>query len=305
MWFSRTPRDHTDAQGSALLGSRSPVSFGRSGLRVAGTVIPVRRGTGSAAALLFLGLAGATGWFMGGHYDTLRAAHGTFTNIGARAAGFPVASVDITGVKDLSKAEVLAASGIVPSGSLLTLDAADVRARLKALPLVAEATVRKLYPDKVAITITEREAFALWQQDGTISVVSGDGTVIDTLRDARFLNLPHVVGPGAQLRAKEYAQILDQVPELREQIRAGVLVSGRRWNIKLANGVEIKLPEIEPAMALKQLARLDREAKVLSKDIIAVDMRVPGRAAFRLTEEAGAARREDFEKRLPKIRGRA
>jgi cell division protein FtsQ len=162
-----------------------------------------------------------------------------------------------------------------------------------------------LYPDKVAITIVEREAFALWQQDGVISVVSADGTVIDVLRDARFLNLPHVVGAGAQMRAREYAQILDQVPEMREQIRAGVLVSGRRWNVKLASGVEVKLPEIDPASALKKLAQMDRDAKVLSKDIIGVDMRVAGRAAFRLSEEAGAARREDFEKRLPKIRGRA
>jgi cell division protein FtsQ len=305
MQLTRSSRDHADAQGPALLSSRAPVSFGRSGLRIGGKVIPVRRGYGSAAAFVFLGLTGVVGWVIGGHYDTLRSAHGTMSNIAARMAGFPVGSVDITGVKDLSKAEVLAASGIAPSGSLLTLDVNDVRAKLKALPLVAEATVRKLYPDKVAISIVEREAFALWQQDGVISVVSSDGTVIDGLRDARFLNLPHVVGPGAQMRAKEYAQILAQVPELREQIRAGVLVSGRRWNIKLANGVEIKLPEIEPAAALKQLAQLDREAKVLSKDIIAVDMRVPGRAAFRLTEEAGATRREDFEKRLPKIRGRA
>ena len=57
--------------------------------------------------------------------------------------------------------------------------------------------------------------------------------------------------------------------------------------------------------ALRRLVRLDREAQVLSKDIIAVDMRVPGRVSFRLTEEAAAARREHFDKTLPKIRGRA
>ncbi len=50
---------------------------------------------------------------------------------------------------------------------------------------------------------------------------------------------------------------------------------------------------------------LDRESQVLSKDIIAIDLRVPGRVAFRLTEEAAAARREHFEKTLPKVRGRA
>jgi hypothetical protein len=43
----------------------------------------------------------------------------------------------------------------------------------------------------------------------------------------------------------------------------------------------------------------------LSKDIIAVDLRIDGRVGFRLTEEAAAARIDDFAKRLPKIRGRA
>jgi hypothetical protein len=44
---------------------------------------------------------------------------------------------------------------------------------------------------------------------------------------------------------------------------------------------------------------------VLSKDILSVDLRAPGRVAFRLTEEAAQARREHFEKTLPKVKGRA
>ena len=267
--------------------------------------VTVRRGIGSAAALGFLGLMGFLGWQAGGNLDALRRIHGGFADIGARALGFPIRNVEIAGAKELSKEEILAASGMTPSGSLLFLDVAAVRANVKALPLVAEATVRKLYPDQVDIRIVEREAFALWQNDGIVSVVSSDGTVIDTLRERRYLKLPHVVGPGARLRVREYAEILEGVPELKAQIRAGVLVSERRWTLKLANGVDVKLPEERPVEALRQLVRLDREAQVLSKDILAVDLRVPGRVAFRLSEEAGAARREHFEKTLPKVRGRA
>jgi cell division protein FtsQ len=135
--------------------------------------------------------------------------------------------------------------------------------------------------------------------------VSVDGTVIDGLRDTRYLKLPHVVGPGARLRVKEYVEILENVPEFRSQIRAGVLVSERRWNLKLNNGVEVKLPEAAPADALRQLVKLDKESQVLAKDIIAVDLRIPGRVAFRLSEEAATARIDDFAKRLPKIKGRA
>lgn len=300
------PRAAERGLDAVFAGRRPPVGFGRTGLRIGRRRLPIRRGMGSAAALGFLAAMGFLGWQSGGHLDAMRRVHGSLADIGARTLGFPIRSVDITGVKELSKDEILAASGLAPSGSLLFLDVAAVRADVKALPLVAEATVRKLYPDRVEIAVKEREPYALWQQDGAIRVVSADGTVIDEhLRDKRYLKLPHVVGPGARLRVKDYAAILDGVPELRDQIRAGVLVSERRWTLKLVNGVDVKLPEEAPVEALKRLVRLDREAQVLAKDVIAIDLRVPGRIAFRLTEEAAAQRRDHFDKTLPKIRGRA
>jgi cell division protein FtsQ len=284
---------------------RGFLSFGRSGFRLGKRVIPAPRGAGIAAALVFLATAGVTGWHIGGHHEAMKQSQGGLRDIAARLVGFPVRLVDIAGTRELTKEEVLAASGLSPSHSLLFADLAEVRARVKALPLVAEATVRKLYPDRVNITVVEREPYALWQQDGVVKVVSVDGTVIDGLSDKRYLRLPHVVGPGARLRVKEYQDILDGVPELRGQIRAGVLVSERRWNLKLANGVDVKLPESGHIEALRQLAKLDRESQVLSKDIIAVDLRAPGRVAFRLSEDSAQVRRDYFEKTLPKIKGRA
>jgi cell division protein FtsQ len=68
----------------------------------------------------------------------------------------------------------------------------------------------------------------------------------------------------------------------------------------LDNGVIVRLPENDPARALKSLANLEQEAKVLEKDILAVDMREPDRAAFRLSEQAAAARAEMLAKKTPK-----
>ena len=39
----------------------------------------------------------------------------------------------------------------------------------------------------------------------------------------------------------------------------------------------VKLPEHDPAGALATLARLQREARILDKDVISIDLRVPGR----------------------------
>ncbi|MGL5117401.1 MAG: cell division protein FtsQ/DivIB [Beijerinckiaceae bacterium] len=304
-------RDHRDLstatgeEPGSFVAGRAPLAFGRSGFRVAGRVIRVRRGVGSLAAVLFVAGFGLLGWINGGHHDGMKATHGKLRDIAARVAGFPIRSVDVSGVKELTKDEILAASGLSSADSLLFVDVNEARAAVKRLPLVAEASVRKLYPDRIDIRVVEREPFALWQQDGKVQVVSADGTIIDQMTERRYLKLPHVVGPGARLRVREYAAILDQAPELRDRIRAGILVSERRWTLKLTNGIDVKLPEEKPAEALRRLVALERDAKVLDKDIIAVDLRIAGRVAFRLSEEAASARREDLEKRIPKVKGRA
>jgi cell division protein FtsQ len=266
--------------------------------------IDLPRGVGSTFVIGFLLLIAGVGFVLGGHYETFKRDYGSVRDIAARVAGMKIRSVAVTGNRELSTEEVFVAAAIPATASLPFVDIAAVQARLKAVPLIAESSVRKLYPDKLAIQIVERSPFALWQQDGTVHVVSADGTAIDVLRDDRFLTLPHVVGPGANKRVKEYVGILLEVPELANQVRAGTLVGERRWTLKLKNGVDVKLPEEEPAKALARLAEADKDSRLLSRDIIGVDLRLPDRIVVRLSEEAAQARNEVYDKKSEKLKKR-
>jgi cell division protein FtsQ len=250
---------------------------------------------------LFL-TTGVYGAVKGGHYDALVAEKGEPVDILARAFGLGVKAVTIAGQSELSEAEILSAAGIGPRNSLPFLDVASVRERLKKLPLVKEVTVTKFYPDRLLIEVEERQPSALWQTDGVVHVVAADGAAIDALRDQRFANLPLVVGDGANMRLPEYLALLDAAGDLRGRIRAGVFVSGRRWNLKMADGVDIQLPETNPAAAVASLVRLQRQARILDKAVLSIDLRQPDRVVARLTEEAAAARAELFA-RNPKAKG--
>ena len=262
------------------------------------------RGIGSVSVFLCMAGFSAAGLSFGGHLDTFRQVYGPAHDIAARIVGLKVGSVAVTGNRELSIDEVFAAAAIPSTASLPFLDIAAVQSRLRSLPLISEASVRKLYPDKLAIQVTERSPFALWQKDGQVSVVSADGTAIDVLHDDRFITLPHVVGQGANKRVKEYVGILLEVPELAELVRAGTLVGERRWNLKLRNGIDVKLPEDEPAKALTRLADLDRDSRLLSKDIIGVDLRNPDRITVRLSEDAAQGRYDMLDKKIEKLKRR-
>ncbi|MBY6240745.1 cell division protein FtsQ/DivIB [Methylosinus sp. Sm6] len=247
-------------------------------------------GVGPVSAAALFGVVGLTAATQNGDYDRFIAENGALRDVVARNIGFPIEVVTISGLGEMTEGDVLAASGVQPTQSLLFLNAEAVRGRLAELPLVESVRVLKLYPDRLVIALEGRRPFALWQRNGALSVIAADGMVIDEVRDERFLDLPFVVGEGAEKRVGDYARLLEAAGELKSRIRAGVLVSGRRWTLTMTNGVEVKLPESEPETALTLLRKLQREARILDKDILSVDLRAPGRVVARLSEEGAAAR---------------
>ncbi len=242
-----------------------------------------------AGLFLSTGLYGAV---KGGHYDALVAAEGEPADILARALGLSIKAVTIAGESELSEAQILATAGIGPRNSLPFLEVATVRERLKKLALVKEVAVTKFYPDRLLIEVEERQPSALWQTDGAVHVVAADGTALDDMRDRRFASLPLVVGDGANLRLPEYLALLDAAGDLRDRIRAGVYVSGRRWNLKMADGVDVLLPERNPAAAVTRLVNLQPGARILDKAVLSIDLRQSDRMVARLTEDAAAERAE-------------
>ncbi|MFZ0600969.1 MAG: cell division protein FtsQ/DivIB, partial [Roseiarcus sp.] len=207
----------------------------------------------------------------------------------ARSVGLGVTVVTVSGTTHMSEPRILAIAGIDASRSLPFFDVAEAKARLEADPLIKQASVRKLYPNQVVIDIVERTPYAVWQKDGDVSAIAADGAPIDEVTDGRYADLPFVVGEGANARVREYVQLLDAMEELKPRVEAGVLVGQRRWNLRLKSGVDIKLPEDDPLAAVTELLRLQRQSRILDKDMLALDFRVPGRVFVRLTEDAAAA----------------
>ena len=277
---------------------------GQSARRRAVKGLHIPRGIGSSFAIVFLIGCGGTGFVVGGHYDALRRDQGPLHDATARALGFGVSHIAITGNIELNREEVIALAGVSQHDSLPFLDAKAVQARLVQVPLITDASVSKLYPDRLKIDLKERVPFAIWQNDGHVQVIAADGTPIENLSDPRFLRLPHVVGKDANQRVKDFVALLDGVPEIASQIRAGMLVSGRRWTLKLQNGVDIKLPEEGAEAALKSFAALEKSAALSSRAVLAIDLRIPDRVVVRLTEEAAAQHAETMSARIKKAGGK-
>jgi cell division protein FtsQ len=63
------------------------------------------------------------------------------------------------------------------------------------------------------------------------------------------------------------------------------------------SGLEVKLPELAPEAAFAAFAKLSREMRMLDKDLISVDLRIPDRMVARLSADAAATRAEALAKK--------
>jgi len=263
------------------------------------------RGIEIVFVAVLLASTGFYGAVRGGHADAILESFHDAADAVAQRVGFQSANIAVNGAGRLARADVLRIAGITEPSTLFLIDADATRTRLMRNSWIADATVAKLYPDRLEITIVEKKPFAVWQSRGNFFVIANDGTVVDQLgrERVRDAGLPIVVGEGADRRAQELLAMLGRFPHLRGEVAAAVLVAERRWNLRLKNGTDVRLPEEDADIALMRLVALDRDKRLLSRDLTVIDMRFADRVVVRLSDEAAESRDAAMRARAPKRKG--
>lgn len=199
--------------------------------------------------------------------------------------GFSVKRISVEGISEISEIDVLTRLDLGEAKSLFALDIVHARESLRKLAWVKDVVVSKSYPDQLIVRINERKPFAIWQNGNALSLIEHDGQFIDSF-DARFSELPLLVGEGADAQGSEILYLVEKVDLLKDQVKAYVRIANRRWDLRLKNGVVIKLPDEGAANALRSLVKIDKAHGLLSRDIEVVDLRLGDRMVVQLSEDA-------------------
>ncbi|MEZ5812080.1 MAG: cell division protein FtsQ/DivIB [Rhizobiaceae bacterium] len=289
--------------GKVRRGAQMPVEIGKPGHAVAhdgrrGIVLPrvlrrparlagrlIQDGADTprhAAMIMSLALLtsfAAYGAVLGGHMPSIVQA------VTART-GFAVEEIRISGHKQTSEIDIIGQLDLGGWTSLLTFSAAAARDRLAALPWVDNVSVRKAYPSTLEIRIDERKPFAIWQNGSALTLVEKSGASIVAFPGGDFASLPLVVGLGAPEHAAGIVARVAAEPDLARHVKAFIRVADRRWDLRLDNGITVKLPETGDEEAMADLVALDRSQGILSRDVASIDMRLGDRLTVRLTPDA-------------------
>lgn len=215
-------------------------------------------------------------------------------------AGFSVDDILVEG-RLYSDPDVLRALINIERGDpIFAFDPKDAKEMIERISWVKEAHVERRLPGTIYIGLMEREPIALWQHKGKIRVIDSEGVTLSDRKIAPFRDLIILVGENAPEQAPALLSLLEAEPVLRDKVEAASWVSDRRWDLKLKNGITVKLPEKDMGFALRRLVQAQQEDFLLEKDLTAIDVRESDRIIVRTRPggveeyEAGFATKKDI-----------
>ena len=252
-----------------------------------------RHGPAAWRGALILGVivgilgGGAIGGFVlwkSGHVQGLQAWVESWGDRVSSFAPFPLQDITVEGRRHVTQDAILKSLDVRRGQSLLAVDLQTARQRLERIEWVEHAAVERRWPDTIHVTLRERSAVALWQTE--VTAANGTRTteyvLIDRLgRKVRSIDPAEsqvrllLAGVSAPEHLAELLLLLQDVPQLRQRVRAAVYVGQRRWNLTLDDGLTIKLPADDAGAALLRLMALDKSDRLLSRDLSIVDLRLP------------------------------
>lgn len=158
-------------------------------------------------------------------------------------------------------------------GGYFTVNVDEVQQAVKAIPWVAQDSVRRVWPDTLAIDVTEQQTQAEWAKGGLVNL---QGVLFFPERKTYPKGLPVFDGPAGTERnlTETYQMAKAIIAPLQLQIQEIHMDSRRAISLKLNNGIEVILGREETRTRLERFTRVYRKLLVQrANDIARVDLR--------------------------------
>ena len=214
-----------------------------------------------------------------------------------RAPLFTLRSIALDGELARSNLATVRANALPQlAGNFFSFDLNRGRAAFESVPWVRQAVVRRVWPNRLAVTIEEHRAVALWQGDGgNERLVNRQGDVFEAnLGDVEDDALITLAGPEGSSKAMLAMQrrLADALAPLDVRIDTLKLSSRGSWRAELDSGADIELGRGNEDEVVARVARFVRtlaQVKQRFADVggsqralLAADLRHPDGYALRL-----------------------
>lgn len=164
--------------------------------------------------------------------------------------------IELIGNSHLSKEQVLQIAGIKYGDELLQYNLRNMVQTLESTGWISSASIRRLMPSKLQITIVERAPKAIWWHEQLFHKIDERGNIIENSENYEDKG-DYIILFGKEAKNK-YNDIHDLIfrKNIDKDVVSLVYIGGRRWDLYLTEGLVVKLPEQGYDMALDMLSQI-------------------------------------------------
>ena len=189
------------------------------------------------------------------------------------AAGFGIDEVSVSGHRFTAGNDIFECLDLANVKTMATLDSARASARIEQLAWIASASITRVYPGRIDVTVTERTPFAVWLMGPKARLIDVTGRVLQALPASQGPQLPRIAGDGAPEAARALFEMLARVPEVGSRLKLASRITDRRWSLELSSGVRLELPPEGEAGALADLVADAAGRQLLASHDTIIDLR--------------------------------
>lgn len=196
------------------------------------------------------------------------------------ASYFPIKTVRVYGINRVKQKEVHDVVLPLVSHGFFTVNVDFIRDQMLQSPWISDLNVRRIWPDKIEVTLMEKKPVARWSED----VLLSERGELFVPKSEYPAGLPRFVGPeGQQIFMLQYFNNINRLlSPLRANISYLELTPFFTWKLTLNNGITMQVEHKDI------LTRLSHFVKVYPKivgtranDVDYIDLRYPNGVAVR------------------------
>jgi len=165
-------------------------------------------------------------------------------------SGLVVQEFSISGNRVVPSKVFLEAVGIEIGAPMILVDLRDALEVVTRVDWVDSAQVSRQWPNKISIKVVEKAPVAIWETPEGPLFIDEKGEVFGDKYMGMFPDLPILRGAGADHRFPELRGVLERSPVIGAEFVGATLLGKRRWDIKMREGLIVRLPEDEMERAL-------------------------------------------------------
>lgn len=155
-----------------------------------------------------------------------------------RSGKYPLREITVFGeLHHTTRSELESATRGRVAGNFFAADLAAIRSSLEQLPWVRRVSVRRIWPDRIEVTLEEHVSLARW---GDAGLVNTYGEIFAGQTDAK---IPLFAGPAGSASevARRYRRFAELLHPLGGELERVILTQRYAWQLRMASGLNIEL----------------------------------------------------------------